>query len=171
MNELITQAQMGNRTAFGELAKRFDKMVYATVLARLGNPTEAQDLTQDVFVHVMTKISQLRNPRCFAGWLRQIAARMAINHIRIMLRYKPQPGRDRPYDNSPLNQLVRSETKTRLWDSLKKLKPLDRNTLIAFYIQGHSLKRMAKDFNSPLGTIKRRLHVARKRLKFTLAKV
>ncbi len=41
---------------------------------------------------------------------------------------------------------------------------MDRDTLIAFYVHGHSLIEMADDFDAPLGTIKRRLHVARKRL-------
>jgi RNA polymerase sigma-70 factor (ECF subfamily) len=41
---------------------------------------------------------------------------------------------------------------------------MDRETLIAFYVEGQSLVQMADDFDAPLGTIKRRLHVARKRL-------
>ena len=41
---------------------------------------------------------------------------------------------------------------------------LDRSTLVAFYIQGQSLVEMSDEFSAPVGTIKRRLHVARKRL-------
>jgi RNA polymerase sigma-70 factor (ECF subfamily) len=41
---------------------------------------------------------------------------------------------------------------------------MDRETLMAFYIKGQSLHEMAREFGAPLGTIKRRLHVARKRL-------
>ena len=41
---------------------------------------------------------------------------------------------------------------------------MDRDTLVAFYVEGQSLIEMADDFEAPLGTIKRRLHVARKRL-------
>ena len=46
--------------------------------------------------------------------------------------------------------------------------PLDRQTLEAFYIRGRSLKQMAREFEVPTGTIKRRLHVARLRLKEVL---
>ena len=42
---------------------------------------------------------------------------------------------------------------------------MDRETLISFYIEGHSLKEMSEEFGSPIGTIKRRLHTARLRLK------
>ena len=49
-------------------------------------------------------------------------------------------------------------------DGLGRLKELDRETLEAFYVRGHSLLEMADEFDAPLGTIKRRLHVARKRM-------
>ena len=49
--------------------------------ARVRDPLEAQELAQDVFVHAMKKLPQLRDPRCFAGWLRRITARMAINRL------------------------------------------------------------------------------------------
>ena len=42
---------------------------------------------------------------------------------------------------------------------------MDRATLVAFYLRGRSLKQMSREFETPIGTIKRRLHVARNRLK------
>ena len=65
----------------GELVTRFQSSVYAMALARVRDPLEAQELAQDVFVHAMKKLPQLRDPRCFAGWLRRITARMAINRL------------------------------------------------------------------------------------------
>jgi len=47
---------------------------------------------------------------------------------------------------------------------LDRLTELDRDTLVAFYFRGRSLVQMSDEFRSPVGTIKRRLHVARKRL-------
>ena len=48
------------------------------------------------------------------------------------------------------------------------MKELDRLTLEAFYLHGRSLKQMSREFETPVGTIKRRLHVARQRLKDVL---
>src|SRR5215467_7135475 len=79
--DLVLLAQQGDRTAYGELAERFQPTVYAVALARLRNPTEAQELTQEVFLHGMRKLPQLREVQCFAGWLRQITVRMAINRL------------------------------------------------------------------------------------------
>ena len=63
-----------------------------------------------------------------------------------------------------LNGLLAAERRHRL-DSDR------RATLIAFYIRGRSLKQMSREFETPIGTIKRRLHVARHRLKTVLEKM
>ena len=65
----------------------------------------------------------------------------------------------------PLEQLVRDEQEAELYRGLDRLKPVDRATLVAFYMRGRSLKQMSREFETPIGTIKRRLHVARMRLK------
>jgi len=74
------------------------------------------------------------------------------------------PGRGRTAEEN----LATRESAAELHAGLGRLKPLDRATLEAFYLRGHSLKRMARDFEVPTGTIKRRLHVARLRLKGVL---
>src|SRR5262249_24953321 len=122
--------------------------------------------------HVMRRIGQLREPERFAGWLRQVAVRMAIN--RATRRTAPPSvesgvleGACEIHDD-PLDELITRERARRLWEGLGRLKVLDRETLVAFYIQGQSLLEMAERLDSPLGTIKRRLHTARKRLKAEL---
>ena len=78
---LVDKAKTGDREAYGELVVRFQNSVYAMALSRVRDPLEAQELAQDVFVHAMRKLPQLRDARCFAGWLRRITARMAINRL------------------------------------------------------------------------------------------
>src|SRR5205814_6433648 len=75
VTELVGLAQAGDRVAFGELVSRFQGAVFAMALTRVHDPVEAQELAQEVFVHAMRKLPQLRDPRCFAGWLRKITAR------------------------------------------------------------------------------------------------
>ncbi len=170
--DLVTRAQQGDRDAFGELVEQFERTVHAICLRRLGNPSEAVELTQEVFLHVMERIGQLREPERFAGWLRQVAARMAIN--RATRRVQP-PSVDSEvletagiHRQDPLDELIARERAQRLWDGLARLKTLDRETLVAFYIQGQSLVEIAEALETPIGTIKRRLHTARKRLKTVL---
>ena len=169
---LVELAQSGDRDAFGLLIQQFERTVHAICLRRLGNPSEALELTQEVFLHVMDRLDQLREPERFAGWLRQIAARMAINRA---TRRVPLPSVDSEileaageHRQDPLDELIARERAAQLWDALERMKPLDRETLVAFYIQGQSLIEMAERLDAPVGTIKRRLHTARKRLKAEL---
>jgi RNA polymerase sigma-70 factor (ECF subfamily) len=169
VTNIVERARTGDRTAYGELVERFQPTVYALALARLRNPNEAQELVQEVFIHAMTKLSQLRDANCFAGWLRQIAERMAIN--RLTRRGAIRGAEPAVLENvqaraaGPLEELMLMEQKARLWAGLDRLKPVDRATLVAFYIHGRSLKEMSREFETPIGTIKRRLHVARNRLR------
>ena len=82
----VIAAQAGDRAAFGELFVQYEKSIYAIALRRTGDPTEAQELVQDVFVQAMQKIDQLRTPEAFGGWLRRIVHRMAINRSRFACR-------------------------------------------------------------------------------------
>jgi RNA polymerase sigma-70 factor (ECF subfamily) len=168
----VVRAQGGDRAAFGELVEQFERTVHAICLRRLGNPSEAVELTQEVFLHVMRRLDQLREPERFAGWLRQVAARMAIN--RATRRVQP-PSVDSEileaageHRSDPLDELIARERAQRLYAGLGRLKALDREALVAFYIQGRSLVEIAEDLEVPIGTIKRRLHTARKRLKAEL---
>ncbi len=169
---LVVRAQAGDRQAYGELVERFQPTVYAVALARLRNPGEAQELAQEVFLHAMKKLPQLRDVQCFAGWLRQITVRMAINRL---TRRGPVQGTDSEVleqaaapGTSPLDELVRAEQAAELYRGLKRLKDVDRATLEAFYLRGRTLKQMSREFETPVGTIKRRLHVARNRLRRAL---
>ncbi len=174
VSELVVRAQVGDRAAYGELAERFQPTVYAVALARLRNPAEAQELAQEVFMHGMRKLPQLRDVQCFAGWLRQITVRMALN--RLTRRGPLHKVESAALENAeavgagPLDNLVKAEQAAELHRGLDRLKPVDRATLMAFYIHGRSLKQMSREFETPIGTIKRRLHVARRRLKTTLEK-
>ena len=169
---LVRRAQRGDREAFGALVEQFQPTVYAIALRRLGNTSDAMELTQEVFLHVLRRIGQLREPERFAGWLRQVAVRMAIN--RATRRVAPpsvEAGvleRASEHTDEPLDQLISRERAERLWEALGRLKSLDREALDAFYIRGHSLLEIAANLGVPLGTVKRRLHTARKRLRVEL---
>jgi RNA polymerase sigma-70 factor, ECF subfamily len=169
---VVRRAQRGDRDAFGSLVEQFQPTVYAIAMRRLGNPSDALELTQDVFLHVIERIGQLREPERFAGWLRQVAVRMAIN--RATRRVAPPSvetgileGASMQNDE-PLEELIGRERAERVWAALARLKSLDREALDAFYIRGHSLIEIAEMLDVPLGTVKRRLHTARKRLRVEL---
>ncbi|MFV2070964.1 MAG: RNA polymerase sigma factor [Pirellulales bacterium] len=168
IDELVLAAKENDRAAFGQLVKRFGRTVYATALRRLGNSVDAEELAQEVFLVAMQKIGQLETPAAFGGWLRSITHRLAINRCvrrRPLLAAAPdtleatsEPGQ------SPLDALLAGERREQVRAGLARLRTMDRDTLEAFYVFDRSLAEMSVEFEAPVGTIKRRLHVARKRL-------
>ena len=165
---LVLAAQRGETEAFGELARRFEHMVYIVCWRRLGDHAEAQEVAQDVLIKAFEKLYQLQEPAAFAGWLRSIAVRQSINRS---MRRPPSIAvephtidRADTRHEAPVDSLLADERAVQLHEGLDRLASLDRNTLVAFYLNGRSLNQMSDDFEAPLGTIKRRLHVARKRL-------
>ena len=172
-SDLVRAAQAGDREAFGELVTRFEASVFNTALRRLGNYAEAQELSQEVFVKALEKIDQLETPAAFGGWLRSLTIRMAINRqVRRVPATAAEPEAFEAacaHEETPLDQALAREQRQQIRAGLRRLGELDRETLTAFYFHGQSLLEMSETFSSPVGTIKRRLHVARKRLADELA--
>jgi RNA polymerase sigma-70 factor (ECF subfamily) len=168
LRETVNAAQSGDREAFGRLVERFQKMVYGIAYRQLRHHSESQELCQDVFLQAMRKIGQLHDAACFGAWLRSIAGRMAINRVlrRRSVRAADANGIDGlcVENETPLSLMLARERNHRMHQGLRRLRALDRQTLTAFYFDGRSLVEMSEAFASPIGTIKRRLHVARKRL-------
>jgi len=165
---LVEAAKCGRRQAFDQLVRLYQQRVQAIAFRRLRNQAEAQELCQEVFMQALSKLHQLRDPRRFGGWLRTIAVRMAIN--RAARRGPMIPVATGEFEarcvehETPLGRALAREREDQLRAGLGRLRTLDRDTLVAFYFQGHSIVEMSDEFDSPVGTIKRRLHVARNRL-------
>ena len=173
LRQCVERAQRGDREAFGRLVGQFSSTVSRIVQRRVRDTADAEEVVQDVFICAMRKLHQLRSPERFPGWLRQIADRMALNRV-------TRRSKDRQCDSDRiaaarfvpsdmLDGLVRGEEALHLRSCLDGMRELDRRTLIAFYFEGQTLKEMSADFESPVGTIKRRLHTARRRLRDKLS--
>ena len=166
--DLVRAAQAGERDAFGELFERYRSGIVALAMRRVRNLDEAEELAQDVFIQAMQKIDQLRVPEAFGGWLRQIVHRMAINRLtrsRAALACDPETLEATCLaSGSPEESAEDREQAEAIRDGIDRLGSLDQQTLKAFYLQSKTLVEMSNEFDAPVGTIKRRLHVARKRL-------
>ncbi|MEZ6059663.1 MAG: sigma-70 family RNA polymerase sigma factor [Planctomycetaceae bacterium] len=169
----VLRAQKGDRAAFDTLVIHFESKVFGIAMQRLRNAAEADEVTQEVFLRAFRKLTQLKEAEAFAGWLCQIAARLSINRA---VRRPPETACEPASfdvsvepDDGPSAEILRREDAEQLRLALQRLGELDRATLVAFYFEGQSLKEMAVVFDSPIGTIKRRLHTARTRLRDAMA--
>lgn len=171
---LVVKAKGGDREAFGVLYERFERGVFAIAMVRMRDFYEAQELCQEVFLQAFLKIGQLHELQAFGGWLKSITHRMAIN--RIVRKDHLQHAADGDIEvvlgfsgkvetETPLSILLKRERGNMVRAGVGGLREMDRETLLAFYEQNSSLIQMSEEFDAPLGTIKRRLHTARHRLK------
>ena len=168
MISLVQRAQQGDRQAYGVLYERFQPHVCALAFAHVRDAHEAQELAQEVLVQAFVKIGQLREPAAFPGWLRQITTRMVVNRVsrgdtRAFLSAAVIENRA-VWTAPPPEELISREQTAGVRAGMARLNPMDRETLRAFYFDGQSLETISQQAAVPIGTVKRRLHVARKRL-------
>ena len=165
--QLVRRAQAGDRAAMGELFERFNAMVIAIIVTRVPRLSDAEELSQDVFVKMLSSLSQLRDPEAFPGWLKRIAQRRALNFVRRRATLNdPDEAMAAALDHevTPLVLAIQSERRRSVRSGFEELRLLDREALNAYYLEGKTVAEIAEEFAAPVGTIKRRLHVARKRL-------
>lgn len=168
VSRLAERAQGGDRQALGVLFQRFYGHLYGVARRIVRDDAVAEEVIQDVFVQVLERLEDLRDARCFAGWVRTIARRTALN--RAMRRRPETLAEPEAVEaacegvSSPVADAIRSEDRESVRAGLERLGSLDRQTLEAHYMDGRSVQQMSGDFEAPVGTIKRRLHVARIRL-------
>lgn len=164
----VRAAQAGDRDAFDRLVAAYQGVVYKAARSILQNPDEVDDLVQEVLLKIWQTLPQLREPERFAGWLRTTARNRAFNFKarrkgggcsdQEFLRELPASG------PSPIDVLVEGEVREVLREHVDSLGDLHREALDAFYWEEQSIEDISSQARAPKGTIRRRLHDARKRL-------
>lgn len=167
--ELVLRLQAGHLHALGELYDRHQNLVFRTALAITGDREAAADLLQDVFLRFHRFIDRVDPERPLEPWLYRMTANLACTWVKRQRWMRPiedladwLAGDSK---ESPSWQAEISETWGALQSALKHL-PLSQRTAIAmFYINGLSLQEISEILDTPVGTIKSRLHYGRIALK------
>ena len=172
-DRLAEQAIDGNRDAIGHIWNRFERYLYGLALKMMGNHQDAEEVMQEVFILALRKIHTVREPKAMQGWLHTIVRNTCLN-FRQRVRGKEVLVEKFFDDELPIgtaeDALLKSEENMLVHEGLDSLRDMDRRTLLMFYVDGMSLIEISEREDSPIGTIKRRLHVARKRLQVELEK-
>ena len=161
---LVREALQNSPEQFGPIVERYRDAVFGVAFARLGNFHDAEDIAQGVFVEAFQRLSTLKKPERLGAWLRSITIHRAIDAVR---RRRETVGMDdiqEPGQGNPATA-DRQELRDRVLQAIAGLSKAQRETTTLFYINGYSLEEVAAIQEAPVGTVKRRLHDARKRLK------
>src|SRR5688500_5037421 len=80
--QLVTQSLSGNRKAFDELIRRYQRQAVAVSYRLLGNSQDSLEVTQDAFLKAFTSLDTLQKPEAFGGWLMRIVSNLSLNYRR-----------------------------------------------------------------------------------------
>jgi len=167
---LVERCRRRDEDAMAELVSRFRSWALDLANALLDDAFLAEDAVQEAFTTALLRLNDLRDPLAFPGWLRQIVRRQA-NHL---LRKR----REVPLDDvtglqqggSAASEPERNDLREYVREVIRGLPPVIRDTTELFYLEERSCPEIAAMLNVPQGTVKRRLHDARQRLRGILLK-
>ena len=171
---LIQDTLSGDETAFNILVQKYQKSVHALVWRKIGDFHYAEEITQDTFLQAYKKLSTLRNPNQFAGWLYVIANRRCINWRQ---RRKPamQSLEDTPAKEIEKAAYIHYQFEQRKTEAaehryerakrlLQKLPESQRTVMTLYYLGEMTAKEISKFLGVSVNTITSRLRRARKHL-------
>jgi RNA polymerase sigma-70 factor (ECF subfamily) len=80
--QLVSKCLAGNRKAFDELIRRYQRQAVAVSYRLLGNSQDSLEVTQDAFLKAFTSLDTLQKPEAFGGWLMRIVSNLSLNYRR-----------------------------------------------------------------------------------------
>jgi RNA polymerase sigma-70 factor (ECF subfamily) len=163
--ELVRRSTRGDLSAFEQLVDRH-RPVVVRVAARIVGSEDAEDVSQDAFLRAFHRLERFRGDAPFRAWLLRITHNAALDHL---ARRRPEPVDPQQFDASepsgarpPAERLELRERIERLERKLHGLSAQHRTVLVLRDAEGMSYEEIADITDSPLGTVKGRLHRARR---------
>ena len=161
---LIIASRQGDSDAYEEVVRRFQDMAVAYAYAQLGNWQEAEDAAQEAFIAAWYGLLGLRDAAAFPGWFRRIVHSRANRRLRVQgpqLVSLEQVGEIALADPPPESGRLSDDIAATI-DSLPEAQ---RSVLLLHYMNDFAQTEIAAFLEIPLGTVKSRLHHARKQIK------
>ena len=175
--DLLLRFRRGQRDAFGQLVRRYERELYGYLRRYLGDASLADDVFQNTFLQLYTKIGQYEAGRPVRPWLYTIATHQAIDALRrnsrhqaLSLDQQREELRDGDVHNllsllesrqgSPVDHAHGEERRQLVRASVERLPDFLRQVVVLAYYQGLKYREIADIVGIPVGTVKSRLHAA-----------
>ena len=173
--ELIQSSLIGDENAFAKLVRKYQKQVHALAWRKVGDFHVAEEITQDTFLRVYKKLSTLKDPGRFAGWLYRIAARQCQAWLR-KKRIQTQALEDTDLElieGGTYSQYIATEQEKAATEAqrdivqrlLARLRESERTVVTLHYFGEMTTEEISRFLGVSASTVKSRLRRARLRLK------
>ena len=171
----VELAAAGDMDAFEQIYRRYHRRVYWLCLRMTRSVSEAEDLTQDVFVQLFRKIGTFRGEASFATWLHRLTVNMVLMHFRKPAVRKEQTTED---GSTPIQAASGTENpgkvslidRLSLDEAMRRLSPGYRAVFILHDVEGYEHQQIGQMLGCAIGTSKSQLHKARMKLRRLLSK-
>ncbi len=165
----VGKARSGDPEAWDALFKRYQLPVYVYVFELVRNEQASLDIVQETFINAVRHIGGLREDEKFGGWLFGIAHQKCVQRWRKQSREElalDELGDAPPeFEDAADELLIRREKEAEFMSLLNQLPPPQRSVLLLYFIEDFSLDEISDIAAVSVGTVKSRLHYAKKSLR------
>jgi len=165
----VPEARAGKPEAWELLFKRYQLPLYVYVFELVHREQASLDIVQETFINAVRHIGGLRQDEKFGSWLFGIAHQKCIQHWRRLdPEHVPLDVDDEDYPGvgaGPPELLIRKEEEAEFMKLLDQLPVAHRSVLLLHFVEDFSLEEIARITGAQLGTVKSRMHYARKALR------
>ena len=153
-------------TEFEERLPELGALAFRVAFGVLRQRGDAEDVAQEALVRAHRRLAALREASRLRPWLVRLTWRLALDHRRAALRRERRETAFLAQANAPdVEQLAAgNEFRERLWRAIDELPEDQRVVIVLAGIEGHGMRELAELLGLPEGTVKSRLHHARRRL-------
>jgi len=165
----LTDTLNGNSNAFNDVVRQYQEEALRKASHRLKSYALAEEAVQEAFLAAYLNLPSLRKPECFPAWFRSIlisciCRSIKTNHLNIAFTDLNESGDLHQASVFDLEAFEYRQTIELVRRAIRKLEPKDRRLCTSFYLHEYSLREVADSFDIPVGTVKRRLHEARRQI-------
>jgi len=171
----VLQAKAGEPEAWDILFRRYQLPLYAYVFELVHDEQASLDLVQETFIAAVRHIGGLRDDAKFGSWLFGIAHQKCLQRWRkqsreeVLLDVIPESA-DK-FEGGPDDLLIRHEQEAEFMNLLNQLPLPQRSVLLLHFVEDFSLEEIAGITGAQIGTVKSRMHYAKKALRKLLEKI
>lgn len=167
--ENVKRMMEGDESAFEELFDIYHNKLYRMAYLICNNHADSEDVVQETFLKCYLNRGKLKDSACFDSWLCQILIRTAWKIGKASKREEPveelwKQEVSEGYEADPLDQLLASQQREIVWEAVRGLPIKQRTTVVLYYYNQLTTKEVARAMGCLEGTVKSRLHAARRNL-------